>query len=216
MVNINQLFRERVEPWQLRKVYDTITEAYNEVQIIVEGLDLLPPLQRQCMGHIRCSFISQALLGLNSPEDGIEVELASSQVAGWSFAEITLNKLVQLTVKSHDNPYTLPEISDFRGQRAKQNPEEQGTLLELLGIKSEVDTNEPINGIIIHKPGKVGRPDFVNVIFPDKYYKTLLGESLNLLELCEEMEAKADQSLIKRRPKPVEVEKSKLKLKKQG
>lgn len=208
-------FLTNVQGWQLRKIQEAITEGYLAAEMVFETLDLESPLERQAKGHLRGSIISQKLLGLNAPQDGLEIKLCENTLGSFSYAEVTLNDLVRLTVKTNDDPFTLPEDSDYRVSNAKVNPEHSLPLLELIEEKREDTNKELLDCILTHKPLMTGKPEFISVVFPCKRYQNVLANK-DLLECCEELEAKEDKATIKRRRAPIEIEKKPLKLKKQG
>jgi hypothetical protein len=183
--NIVDEFWQNVNIDQLYKIYEVIRDVYIVAPSTLEFLAMDAYLERQCIGHIRTSIISDRLQKMNFLSQGIEVSLESNIIGSYYFAKIIINKKVLITVKSHDNPMTLPDKSDYRELFAKSNPDSM-PLLDRLNFRidqEDKDKSNYINCIVTHK-----LPEHITLIFPCKRYLNLLSEPIDLLSRCQEYE----------------------------
>ena len=205
--NIVDEFLQNVNMDQLYKIYEVIRQAYTEAESNVSVLNMDSCLERQTIGLVRANLISDRLQYIHSIDTGIKVSLEPNSY-GTKAAKININERFLITVKGHDDPYTLPEESLSRKKDARLNPNATLPLFNLLkdftlnGIDQDINRDNYINCIITHK-----LPKHVSIIFPCKQYKTLLFEPIDLLRISQEYEIQDSNA----KANPINIEKKLLK-----
>lgn len=215
-------FLDIVTAEQLHVIYDAIQKGYRDTANQYDGFDLSHDNTWTSYGHVRLSFIRQHLEDAQIP-NGMEIYVRKHDINGFPQIEIVIDNKVSLTIKSNDDPHTLPESSDIRRKRAKVNKSPQLTLDLDLPNLIEPHTNPEdleISGIVTFTKGLCREPEFISIVFPSRNYTRTLCDSIDVLKIGADYEAsqkaKADERLLKQRPKPINPEKKNVRLKKKA
>lgn len=165
--NIVDRFWKYIDFDQLYKIIGVIMEVDPIARSTVDVLNMDRPLEQHSIGVLKTDLITDRLKYIHSLDNGINVSLESNAFGNPS-AKVLVNNKVWITVKKHDDPYTLPPEAIFRKKLARSNPHAT-PLLDLLNFRiddPDERKNNCINCIITYK-----LPNHISVIFPCKRYK---------------------------------------------
>ena len=188
-----------------------------------EALNLREPYKQQGLSVHRISLISEKIHEINSENIGIKVLPRFNSSKSYGFPEIIINEKVLLTIKTNDDPLTLPIHSNYRKEYSSMNPpynNYQGSLFESeedLIRKKWLSQDDKVNGIITYKV-KNANFDFVSIVFPCCDYKSTHGRIDVIKDCSEYIERKRASQEKTSSPlrKPIDIEKKLPKLRKQG
>lgn len=217
MSDLDKQFLRIVSPEQMHAIYKAIKQGCYDTFLEYESWEFDASTRSKSHGHLRNSFIEANLLKAELPE-GVKVERVYHQINGYAQLVITIQERIVLTLKSNDDPYTLPDVSDLRKENAQKN--KRLPLIDLLKASepSYVDKRE-INGIVTFQRGYVEAPEFMSVVFPSPSFLEVMCDRVDLLSICTAYEADQRENAEKRvlnQRRPITPEKKTVTLKKKA
>jgi len=131
-----------------------------------EAHDLLP--------HLRRAYIEGVMPDLAERVEGYTTITKKNKAENCWHRSI-LGDRIRLTQSKVEQREILPRNAEFRKGYARSNQMFFDFMNE--NEVSEIDSEEPLYAIIAHMPAEndKGAPEFVDILFPDKDYKEIVG-----------------------------------------
>lgn len=154
---------------QYRRAFEYCYENFEQA----EAHDLLP--------HLRRAYIEEVMPDLAERVEGYTTITEKNKAENCWHRSILGDRII-LTQSKVEQRKTLPRDAEFRKGYAKSNQ----MLFDFMNEDeaSELEAEAPLYAIIVHMPPDDNKrlPEFVDIVFPDKDYKEIVGPIIELLD----------------------------------